>query len=112
MMILSGRSMGRDAPPNPLRSPLEILSGRLYERIASPNTRWNEAVFIGRKTQRSLRAVPAVPDISGGRQAYKEAAQFWVEFCRGEEDERELLEMEEVGVLLFGGGEGGEGGRP
>ncbi|GKC68288.1 hypothetical protein Tco_1100886, partial [Tanacetum coccineum] len=65
----------------------------------------NGAVFIGRKTQRSLRAVPAVPDISGGRQAYKEAAQ-------GEEDERELLEMEEVGVLLFGGGEGGEGGRP
>ncbi|GJU29963.1 putative reverse transcriptase domain-containing protein [Tanacetum coccineum] len=31
---------------------------------------------------------------------------------RGEEDERELLEMGEVGVFLFGGGEGGEGGRP
>ncbi|GKA98552.1 hypothetical protein Tco_0826489 [Tanacetum coccineum] len=31
----------------------------------------NGAVFIGRKTQRSLGAVPAVPDISGGRQAYK-----------------------------------------
>nr|GEU47010.1 hypothetical protein [Tanacetum cinerariifolium] len=27
----------------------------------------NRAVFIGRKTQRSLRAVPTVPDISGGR---------------------------------------------
>ncbi|GJX08811.1 retrovirus-related pol polyprotein from transposon TNT 1-94 [Tanacetum coccineum] len=38
--------------------------------------------------------------------------RFWVEFCGGEEDERELLEMGEVGVVLSGGGEGGEGGRP
>ncbi|GKA21331.1 hypothetical protein Tco_0701320 [Tanacetum coccineum] len=42
--------------------------------------RGNGEVFIGRKTQRSLGAVP---DISGGRQAYKGAAQgsggesFW-----------------------------------
>ncbi|GJY95859.1 transposase, MuDR, MULE transposase domain protein [Tanacetum coccineum] len=35
----------------------------------------NGAVFIGRKTQRSLGAVPAIPDISGDRQAYKGAAQ-------------------------------------
>ncbi|GJZ86665.1 hypothetical protein Tco_0658275 [Tanacetum coccineum] len=37
--------------------------------------------------------------------------RFWVKFCGGEEDEKELLEMGEVGVVLFGGGEGGEGGR-
>ncbi|GJV87036.1 hypothetical protein Tco_1530974 [Tanacetum coccineum] len=36
---------------------------------------------------------------------------FWVEFCGGEEDERELLKMGQVVVVLFGGGEGGEGGR-
>ncbi|GKC79922.1 hypothetical protein Tco_1130696 [Tanacetum coccineum] len=35
----------------------------------------NGAVFIRRKTQRSLGAVLAVPDISGGCQAYKGAAQ-------------------------------------
>ncbi|GJU82190.1 hypothetical protein Tco_1284555 [Tanacetum coccineum] len=35
----------------------------------------NEAVFICRKTQRSLRTVPTVPDISEGRQACKGAAQ-------------------------------------
>ncbi|GKG61540.1 hypothetical protein Tco_0621249, partial [Tanacetum coccineum] len=29
-----------------------------------------------------------------------------------EEDERELLEKGDIGVVLFGGGEGGEGGRP
>ncbi|GJX78607.1 hypothetical protein Tco_0326756 [Tanacetum coccineum] len=38
--------------------------------------------------------------------------RFWVEFCGGKEDERELLEMGEVGVVLFGRGEGGEGGIP
>nr|GEX34136.1 ribonuclease H-like domain-containing protein [Tanacetum cinerariifolium] len=32
-------------------------------------------------------------------------------FDKGEGDERELLEMGEVGVVLFGGEEGGEGGR-
>nr|GEZ77488.1 hypothetical protein [Tanacetum cinerariifolium] len=32
--------------------------------------------------------------------------KVWDEFCRGEEDERELSEMGEVGVVLFGGGEG------
>nr|GEY27010.1 hypothetical protein [Tanacetum cinerariifolium] len=31
---------------------------------------------------------------------------------KSEEDDRELLEMGEVGVVLFGVGEGGEGGRP
>nr|GEV55550.1 hypothetical protein [Tanacetum cinerariifolium] len=31
---------------------------------------------------------------------------------KGEEDERELLEMRKVGVVLFDRGEGGEGGRP
>ncbi|GJZ64311.1 hypothetical protein Tco_0620732 [Tanacetum coccineum] len=40
----------------------------------SNNVTGNSAVFIGRKTQRSLLAVLAVPDISGGRQAYQEAA--------------------------------------
>ncbi|GJW57966.1 hypothetical protein Tco_0104697 [Tanacetum coccineum] len=39
------------------------------------STAGNGAVFIGRKTQRSLGAVLAVPDISGGRQAYKGAVQ-------------------------------------
>nr|GEV52368.1 hypothetical protein [Tanacetum cinerariifolium] len=38
--------------------------------------------------------------------------RFWVEFCGGEEDKKELLEMGEVEVVLFGGGEGDEGGRP
>nr|GEX59204.1 retrovirus-related Pol polyprotein from transposon TNT 1-94 [Tanacetum cinerariifolium] len=37
---------------------------------------------------------------------------FWIDFCGGEEDDRELLEMGDVGVVLFGGGEGGKGGRP
>ncbi|GJX53190.1 hypothetical protein Tco_0281559 [Tanacetum coccineum] len=31
---------------------------------------------------------------------------------RGEEDERKLFQIGEVGVVLFYGGEGGEGGRP
>nr|GEY57984.1 hypothetical protein [Tanacetum cinerariifolium] len=35
----------------------------------------NGAVFLGRKIQLSLRAVPAVPDISKGHQAYKGVAQ-------------------------------------
>ncbi|GKE07616.1 hypothetical protein Tco_1399634, partial [Tanacetum coccineum] len=30
---------------------------------------------------------------------------FSVEFCGGEKDERELLKIGEVGVVLFGGGE-------
>ncbi|GJZ49772.1 hypothetical protein Tco_0603962 [Tanacetum coccineum] len=38
--------------------------------------------------------------------------RFWVEFCGGEEDERELLEMGEIGIVLFGRGDDGEGGRP
>nr|GEY12476.1 uncharacterized mitochondrial protein AtMg00810-like [Tanacetum cinerariifolium] len=32
---------------------------------------------------------------------------FWIDFYGGEEDERELLKMGEVGVVLFDGGEGG-----
>ncbi|GJT32404.1 hypothetical protein Tco_0922823 [Tanacetum coccineum] len=34
----------------------------------------NSAVFIAKKTQRLLWAVPAVPDISGGRPAYQGVA--------------------------------------
>ncbi|GJV31320.1 hypothetical protein Tco_1391720 [Tanacetum coccineum] len=34
-----GDAVGRDAPPNPLQSPLGILSGRLYKRNAPQNTR-------------------------------------------------------------------------
>ncbi|GJX95168.1 hypothetical protein Tco_0349754 [Tanacetum coccineum] len=48
----------------------------------------NGAVFIGRKTQRSLGAVAAVPDISGGRQAYKGAAH---EIQLEHENEDELV---------------------
>ncbi|GKA22001.1 hypothetical protein Tco_0707963 [Tanacetum coccineum] len=35
-----------------------------------------------------------------------EVKDLWLQFLV-EEDERELLEMEEVGVVQFGGGEGG-----
>ncbi|GJW92151.1 hypothetical protein Tco_0169704 [Tanacetum coccineum] len=44
-----------------------------------------------------------------GRGIYGEVG---VEFCGGEEDKRELFEIGEVGLVLFGGGEGGEGKRP
>ncbi|GKA84218.1 hypothetical protein Tco_0805813 [Tanacetum coccineum] len=40
----------------------------------------------------------------------KKVEDIW--FCGGEEDERELFEIGEVGVVLFGGGEGGDRGRP
>ncbi|GJT41505.1 hypothetical protein Tco_0941370 [Tanacetum coccineum] len=39
--------------------------------VARMDALGNGAVFIGRKTQRSLGAVSAVPDKSGGRWAYK-----------------------------------------
>ncbi|GJT59076.1 hypothetical protein Tco_1002609 [Tanacetum coccineum] len=39
------------------------------------------------------------------------AKRFYVKFCGGEEDEKELVEMGEVGEGPFGKGEGGERGR-
>ncbi|GKB23606.1 retrovirus-related pol polyprotein from transposon TNT 1-94, partial [Tanacetum coccineum] len=73
----------------------------------------NGAVFIGRKTQQSLGAVPAVPDISGGCQAYKGAAQqttlLFLSFC-GEsciwKDDKEIVstshfdQIEEANILV------------
>ncbi|GJU36637.1 putative reverse transcriptase domain-containing protein [Tanacetum coccineum] len=56
----------------------QLQGSRVYSKIdlrsGFTNLR-NGAVFIGRKTQQSLGAVLAVPDISGGRHAYKGAAQ-------------------------------------
>ncbi|GJW20275.1 hypothetical protein Tco_0030897 [Tanacetum coccineum] len=86
-----------------------------------------------RKSQQSLVAVPAVPDISGGRPAYQWAvtrlALPFLSFSRegktrgevgGEGlvasiacggDDNELVVIEEVGEVLLGRGDGGEGGR-
>ncbi|GKE76832.1 hypothetical protein Tco_1542952, partial [Tanacetum coccineum] len=56
----------------------------------------NGAAFIGRKTQRSMRAVPAVPDISGGRQAYKRAAQKFFK-----ENEKKILSEAGDGFRIY-----------
>ncbi|GJZ00334.1 hypothetical protein Tco_0517763, partial [Tanacetum coccineum] len=54
---------------------------KVEDEIGSFKTRLNcnSAVFIARENQRILWAVPAVPDISGGRPAYQGAApmEFW-----------------------------------
>ncbi|GJR26776.1 hypothetical protein Tco_1103008 [Tanacetum coccineum] len=66
---------------------------------AKSSHRGNGAVFIGRKTQRSLGAVPAVPDISGGRPEIEnelleevKRLEWWFEQDiddEGEEDEED-----------------------
>ncbi|GJV09931.1 hypothetical protein Tco_1351472 [Tanacetum coccineum] len=98
----------------------KILERESYLKISCKEvfSAGNGAVFIGRKTQWSLgrsrrfqiylgaaRPMRGPPSrLCSGEGIYGEVG---VEFCGGEEDEKELVEMGEVGEGPFGEVEGG-----
>ncbi|GJS23083.1 hypothetical protein Tco_0451715, partial [Tanacetum coccineum] len=87
--------------PNMEELPPSLLSPSLLEVEYSRVLNYGELVVIeeGKRVEG-----PMTRDLRRLRSSL-------IGFCGGEEDEKELVEMGEVGGGPFGGGEGGEGGR-